>query len=130
MLTSDARRVSEDWAAVLFALDPAVLLDTAADAVVLVATPPVAAVEEMAAVPLATAEDVEFELAPVAAIRCSRSACVVQAILIPAELTRGSTAQLEHSQFGISKEEQSTYIRPVPQDWSTYLPPTHCAKES
>lgn len=76
-----------------FPLEPAVLLGTAADAVALVATPPAA--DE----PLATAdeapEDVEFELAPVAAMRCARSACVVQVMLVPAELTRGSAAQLE-----------------------------------
>ena len=58
-----------------------------------------AAAEDTPAVLLATAdeapEDVEFdELAPVAAIRCSRSACVVHAMLVPSELTRGRAAQL------------------------------------
>ena len=119
-----------------FPLDPAVLLGAAAE---LVVTPPVvddaeAAVEDTTAVPLATAdeEDVEFdELAPVAAIRCSRSAWVVQARLVPSELTRGRAAQLWQDQFqSFARRQWSTYIKPEPHDWSTYLPSTHCAKES
>ena len=89
----------------LFPLELPVLLGTAADAALVVTTPVAAAddadaaAEDTPAVLLATAdetpEDVEFdELAPVAAIRCSRSACVVHAMLVPSELTRGRAAQL------------------------------------
>lgn len=87
----------------LFPLELAVLLGAAADAVALVATPPAAAAddadatgEETTAVPLAAADETpeDVELAPVAAIRCSRSACVVHVMLVPAELTRGRAAQL------------------------------------
>lgn len=54
---------------------------------------------------------VPLAVAPVAAIRELRSACVVQVMLVPAELIRGSAA----------------HIKPDPHEVRTYCPLTHWA---
>lgn len=51
-------------------------------------------------------------VAPVAAMRASASAVVVQVIEVPAELTKGRAAQVRGA---------------APQEVVTNLPPTHCA---
>ena len=58
-------------------------------------------------------EPVNPPVAPVAAIRASACESVVQVIDVPAELTRGSAAQ----------------VSVAPQDSSTNEPDTHCANE-
>ena len=86
-----------------------------------------AAAEEDAALPVAALLDAS--VAPVAAMRASRSAAVVQVMLVPAELTRGKAAQLHNERETLSDtcERMGTYIKPPPHCWRTNLPFTHCA---
>ena len=71
--------------------------------------------------------------APVAAIRASRSAAVVHAILVPGESTNGRAAQLQRAHHGLAPRTEQlyvvfAYIKPVLQGNVTNLPLAHCAK--
>ena len=83
-------------AAAALAVEVAAALDAAA--LPLAALSPAAALLELAAALLEEPEAAPV-VAPVAAIRASRSAAVVQVTLVPAELTRGSAAQLERGRL-------------------------------
>ena len=69
--------------------------------------------------------------APVAAMRASRSAAVVQVMLVPAEFTRGRAAQLKQRaakrqlKAPEGRNLSCTHMRPPPHCWRTNLPLTH-----
>ena len=71
------------------------------------------------------------EVAPVAAMRASRSAAVVQVMLVPAELTSGRAAQLfkgsDAGPIRMQLPSLPAYINPPPHEVRTNLPLTHCA---
>lgn len=69
-----------------------------------------------------------FVCAPVAAMRVSRSAAVVQVTLVPGELTRGSAAQLVERSRQCPRNgifHVNTHIRPPAHGCRTNLPFTH-----
>jgi hypothetical protein len=90
---------------------------------------------ELVALPAAwlELEPAEAAVAPVAAIRASRSCAVVQVTLVPGLLTSGKAAQLVTFAVSVgvagSFVEKKTYTRPELHGGKTEnLPFTHCAK--
>ena len=72
------------------------------------------------------------EVAPVAAMRASRSTAVVQVMLVPAEFTNGSAAQLCNTTLDTGTElaTRGTHMSPLPHDVRTNWPLTHWANSS